>query len=389
MTASRMIAVVCLAEVLGMAAYAGFAANLPALIQAWSLSAAEAGWVSGAFYGGYALSVPVLVSLTDRLSARTIYLPAMVATGVGGLGFAVFADGFWSAIVCQVVMGAGLAGTYMPGLRWLTDALAGAARARAAAFYTAAYALGAGMSFAVLGLLTPLLGWRIALGAAAMGPLLAFGLMLVAGPKSVPRARVVAPNRARFARVLRDRTALAYALAYGAHNFELFGLWSWAVAFLAFAQIDGVNPAVLTATLTLILLPASVVGNELALRIGRRRWIVGVMALSGFVASWIGFLPGVAPPVFVVAALVLYGGLAAAESGALTAAVVERSDEASRGVTMAVYSTIGFVGAFLGPVVFGATLGQFSEPTNWGWAFLSLGLAVWIGAEMVRRTGGR
>nr|WP_313521615.1 hypothetical protein [Brevundimonas diminuta] len=66
MAASRMIAVVCLAEVLGMAAYAGFAANLPALSLVWSLSAAEAGWVSGAFYGGYALSVPVLVSLRLR-----------------------------------------------------------------------------------------------------------------------------------------------------------------------------------------------------------------------------------------------------------------------------------------------------------------------------------
>ncbi|WP_298745550.1 MFS transporter [uncultured Brevundimonas sp.] len=380
----RLIAVVCLAEVSGMAAYAAFAANLPALTASWSLTAAQAGWISGAFYAGYALSVPVLVGLTDRVPPRIIYLPAMFATAAGALGFAVLADGFWTAVICQLIMGAGLAGTYMPGLRWLTDALSGASRARAAAFFTASYALGAGLSFALLGLLASRYGWRLSLALATLGPLLAATLMALFGPPTFARpARVLA--KGRIGRIFRDRVTMAYAVAYGAHNFELFGLWSWAVAFLAFTQADGVNPALLTATLTLVLLPASVLGNEVALKIGRRRWIVGVLAMSGFMACWIGFLPAAAPPLVVAGALVLYGGLAAAESGALTAAVVERADDEIRGAVMSLYSTIGFIGAFLGPIVFGMTLGWTTAPGSWGWAFLSLGLVAWIGAVVVLR----
>ncbi|WP_312572548.1 MFS transporter [Brevundimonas sp.] len=381
----RRIAIVCLAEVVGMAPYAAFAANLPVLVPEWSLSMAQAGWISGAFYAGYALCVPLLVGLTDTVSSRSVYLPAMIATGAGALGFAALADGFWSAVAFQVVMGAGLAGTYMPGLRWLTDALAGAPRARAAAYYTASYALGAGLSFALVGFLASQFGWRLSLGLAGLGPIIAGAVMMIFGPPVAPRTRPVR-DKGRLRRVLRDRTTMAYAFAYGAHNFELFGLWSWAVGFLAITQGDSINPALLTAALTLILLPASVLGNEVALRIGRRRWIVGVLALSGFVASWIGFLPLVAPPLLVAGALVIYGGLAAAESGAFTATVVERADDASRGAAMAVYSTVGFIGAFMGPIAFGTILGWTSGTAGWGLAFLSLGLVAWVGAAVVMRT---
>jgi predicted MFS family arabinose efflux permease len=51
---------------------------LPDLIVRWGLTNSEAGWITAAFYGAYVVSVPVLVTLTDRLDAKAVYL-----SGVG------------------------------------------------------------------------------------------------------------------------------------------------------------------------------------------------------------------------------------------------------------------------------------------------------------------
>src|SRR5258708_27564162 len=56
---------------------------------------------------------------------------------------ALFAEGLVSASLMQLLAGAGIAGTYMPGLRALTDNVSGpGAQSRAVSFYTAVFGLG-------------------------------------------------------------------------------------------------------------------------------------------------------------------------------------------------------------------------------------------------------
>ncbi len=88
---ARLIAVMCLAEVLGMLSNATFPALIPQFQALWSLSNTEAGWIGGVYYGGYVASVPLLVSLTDRRDARAIYLASTVLGGQAALGFAFLA----------------------------------------------------------------------------------------------------------------------------------------------------------------------------------------------------------------------------------------------------------------------------------------------------------
>jgi MFS family permease len=124
MSGGRLIFLMCLAEVVGMAGFAAFPALLPTFLDEWKLSNTAAGWISGIFFAGYVGLVPVLVSLTDRLDPRRIYLASMVLTVAAALGFALLAEGFWSALVFRVLAGIGLAGTYMPGLKILSDRFA-------------------------------------------------------------------------------------------------------------------------------------------------------------------------------------------------------------------------------------------------------------------------
>lgn len=90
-------------------------ALLPAYITGWNLSKTEGGWLIGIFYAAYVAAVPVLVALTDRLPTRRVYIFGAGLTAFAHLGFAFFADGFWSAFILRALAGIGWAGAYMPG----------------------------------------------------------------------------------------------------------------------------------------------------------------------------------------------------------------------------------------------------------------------------------
>ena len=72
-------------------------ALLPSLMSEWSLSNTEAGWLTGIFYFGYAVSVPVLMSLTDYVDLKRIYLLGVATITISTAGFAYSADEFYSA----------------------------------------------------------------------------------------------------------------------------------------------------------------------------------------------------------------------------------------------------------------------------------------------------
>lgn len=47
--------------------------------------------------------VPILLALTDRLPARRVYLLGTGLTTLSHLGFALLAQGFWSALVFRIL----------------------------------------------------------------------------------------------------------------------------------------------------------------------------------------------------------------------------------------------------------------------------------------------
>jgi MFS family permease len=124
---------------------------LPGYIERWSLSATEAGWLVGIFFAAYVVMVPVLVALTDRMPARRVYMLGTGLTALSHLGFALIADGFWSAFFLRVLAGSGWAGTYMPGLKAITDPLEGTALSRAVTWHAAGVGISGAASFAIAG----------------------------------------------------------------------------------------------------------------------------------------------------------------------------------------------------------------------------------------------
>jgi len=394
-TAPRVITWMCAAHVASMAGISSYATLLPRLQDEWGMNNSQAGFVSGAFFAGYMGAVPLLASLTDRIDARRVYWASSLVAGAALFAFALLAQGVNSASLLQVLAGAGIAGTYMPGLRALTDNLEGArTQSRAVAFYTAVFGLGTSLSILLSGRVADALGWRWAFGLAALGPLLA-GLMVIWGLPPRRPARTHDTHVLDFRPVLGNREVRPYILGYAVHCWELFGSRTWLVAFIVFAQelqlAEGAGPALwsavtIAAVANLFGPPASIAGNELAMRHGREQWIWMAMLASGLLTCALGFAAFL--PWYALAVLaMLHMSLVMGDSSALTAGLVTRADERIRGAAMAVHSMLGFGAGFIAPLVFGVVLdlaGGRLSPLAWGFAFASLGVGALFMAGFIR-----
>jgi MFS family permease len=380
----RLTLIMCLAEALSMTGFAAYTTLLPQLQREWELSNSEAGAIGGIFYAGYMAAVPLLTGLTDRIDARRVYAAACALSLIGAACFAAFAQGLWTALAFQFLIGAGLAGTYMPGLKVLTDQLEGATQSRAVAFYTASFGVGSTISIIACGKIGMVYGWAWAFVLGTIGPLLAAVLVMTAMPPGRTRAvRAATAPLLDFRPVLRNRTTRAYTIGYCIHNYELFGQRSWMVAFLVFcASLQPADAAMLIGATTLaglinLLGPVmSVTGNELAIRFGRERIIFMFMCASGLLACVIGYAASL-PWWIVFVFMCVHYGLMLGDSGALTSGAVASAPPERRGATMAVYSFLGFSAAFIAPLVFGIVLdlaGGNRSTMAWGLAFASIGI---------------
>ena len=390
-----LVAVLCITSVLGMLGFSSFSALLPEFQRAWGLSNTDAGWISGIFYAGYVVAVPLLVGSTDRVDPRRIYLLSFLIAAAAALGYALLAQGFWSALLFRALAGVGLAGGYMPGLKLLTDRVGGPKQSRYVAFYTAGFSLGTAFSFAFTGEAASWLGWRGAFAAAAVGAMIGFALalLLLRPATTVEMGDVEARHALDFRPVFRNRAAMAFILGYTGHTWELFALRSWLVAFLVQAaamagdRADIAQASWLSMVIVLVSTAASIYGAELATRSDRRRVIGRIMMLSVVTAVLTGLSAG--QPIYLVAALCLaYHMIIMGDSAALTGGAVATAAPGQRGATLALHSILGFTGAFLGPLAVGAVLDLAGGETSrlaWGLAFLTMGAGSAAALIAIRR----
>src|SRR4051812_41934767 len=186
------VVAICAAEILGLASYSIVPALLPQFIDAWSLSSTQAGWLAGSLFAGYMLGVVPLVTSTDKMPARTIYLAFSALSALSTLGVAL-SDDLGPALAFRALGGVGLAGTYMPGLRALTEGSEDPRRSRIAALYTSSFTIGTAVSF-LLGRAGVLWGWRTAFVASTIAGIgsLAIAWATLPHPRNCTSARQAA-----------------------------------------------------------------------------------------------------------------------------------------------------------------------------------------------------
>lgn len=374
----------CIGQIGNLLPHVTLSANLAQhLMPAWGLSAAEGGLMASGYAFGYMLAVPVLTTLTDRIDARLVLLVGSLASGLATLAFGLFAQGFWSGTLIWSLAGLGFAGAYMPGLKALTDRLPAGDTSRAVTLYTSSFSLGVGVSFLIAQLVAGGWGWRTAFLVTGIGPIaMVIACFLIEPRRPAPRSG----RLLNFAPVFANREALGYILGYGAHCFELYGIRTWLVGFWTFVishqgAPSWLSPVVLSFCFAVISMPASILGNEAALRFGRHRAITVVMIASACVALVIG-LNATAPAWVLAVLLLVYGLTVPADSGALTAGMSAAAVSQHRGATLALHSTVGFGLSAAGAWGTGIALDMAGGPqsaSGWMLAFVVLAAGIALG----------
>ena len=400
MRGGHAVAWVIAAQVLAQLGAQALPALLPGIIPAWHLSKTEAGWLVGVFFAGYVAAVPILVSLTDRVPARRVYMFGAACAVIAQLGFAFVADGFWSGMIFRVLGGIGWAGNYMPGLKIIADLTQGDAQSRAISWHAAGSGIAAASSFSIAGLLDAMASPGAAFafgGTAAIGSgIIAYLVMPRTGlVQARTHASVGAPSALLdFRPVLRNRRAMAWIAGYTVHTWELAALRAWGVTFLAAtAARQGASawlpaPTALMTIITLVCIAVSVTGNETAQRYGRARVVMLAMSSAAFFSIVTGWTTAISLPL-ATALVLIWNTCIYLDSSALTAGTVQAAAPELRGATMGLHSMCGYTGGLLGPLGVGVVLDLAGGDSvlGWGIGFGHLAVITLAGLLIVRRLG--
>ena len=387
---ARLVGVVCAAQVLVQIGAFFWPALLPGMMKLWQLTNSEAGWITASFYGAYMLAVPVLVTLTDRIDPKRVYLFGVAASVAGHLLFGLLAESFWSALLLRALTGVGWAGTYMTGLKLLADRVDAKMMSRATAGHAASIGISGALSFATGDLIAGSAGWQTAFICAAGSAAVAWVLVALIVPAQTKAAATSPAGEALydFRPVFRNRSAMAYAIAYGVHTLEMSALRGWGVAFLGYVALTTgadaglLSPAIIATGLGLIGTFASVAGNEAAIRFGRKRLVITAMLASILLGASIGFL-GTLSYMLAALLLTLYGVVIWLDSSSLTAGTAGTAEPSRRGATLAVHSMLGYAGGFVGPLLVGWVLDGAGGMSRIAWGSSFLTVAVLMAGALI------
>ena len=389
------LAALCASRALAATWFVAYSAVLPLTRDAWQLSAKDAGLVQSAFHLGYLVSLFIVGFVADHFGPKRAWLVSGVAAWASPFLFVLFADGFWSAYWLHALTGLCQGGSYTPLLALVNDNVERARRARAMGFLIAASSAGYALCLATAGVALNFTGWRGALAAVAVLPLLAWLLSLycLRGTGNLVHPRPAGePVLAAIPAVLANRKGMLSIWAYTFHNWELLGMWAWLPAFLTAALLSSGASSGEAAAIALALsaltyvanIAGSIVGGIMADRWGRTQAILLWSCVSLALSFSIGWLIAI-PIALLVALASLYNFAGIADSATHSTVLAELVPAHTLGVAYAVRSVIGFGAGVISPVVFGWALdlaggGRMSgDPLAWGIAWSTLGVGALLG----------
>jgi MFS family permease len=394
MTDGRWIASLCLARAGFALIFVAYSASLGLLKQDWGLSSAQAGLIQSAWHAGYLVSLFAIGFLADRYGAKRTYLATSIAACTSGLAFALFADGFASALLLHGLAGLCSGGSYTPGMTLVAERFPALRRGRVMGYYLAAASLGYALSLWLSSVLIVTAGWRTALLACALGPVAAslLSAWVLRDTRNVVHPAGHANPLRALGEVWRNKPAMLAVWAYTFHSWELLGMWAWLPTYLGVVFARGgaggsglAGLGIAFAALTYLLsMAGSIGGGMLSDRLGRTAVIL-LMSLASLVCSFtFGWLIA-APAWFVVAVAIVYNLTAIGDSSIYSTALTELVPGHCLGAAWALRSVLGFGFGAISSWVFGLVLdlgqgaGGLSADAAWGWAWTALGLGAILG----------
>lgn len=341
----RAIGVIVIAELLAVSLW--FSANGAAdgLAAAWSLGAADLGWLTNAVQAGFIVGTLALSlsGLADRFAASRIFMTCACAGAAFNAAFAIGSHGLATALPLRFAVGLCMAGVYPLGMKlvvtWAPER-AGAALSLLVGMLTLGTALPHGMR--ALGADWP---WQAVVGSSSVFALV--GAAMVGRLGDGPHLRPSGAAPLRLGAVFEALRMPAYrsaALAYFGHMWELYAFWTLVPTLVVLAGLAAPGGAGVSAWSFGVLaigLPACLAGGWASQRFGSARVAAG--ALLGSALCCALFPSSLAWSRWAQAGLLLFWGAAVvADSPHFSALSARACGPRIVGSALALQNAVGF-----------------------------------------------
>jgi MFS family permease len=340
--------------------------------------------------------------LADRAVRKNMIAVGLVVWSLFS-GLTGFATGFWSLLICRVMVGVGEATLGPAALSLLSDYFPPRVRATVQAIYSSGIAVGAGLAFFLGGWLGQNYSWRIAFYALGF-PGIAIAVLVYLlreqprGTTEVSTTRYTANDW----KILFKSVPLRYHyLGYGFFGLAANNLSFWGPTFLTRVyQLDLLTIGFYGGVLTLIAgVPGTILGGYFAdkfRRFGRGgRMLFGALAALIAVPFWFLFIFSGNLLLLLIANLVLLA-LSLVWLGPAAADIHDIAGPQLRGLGIGVYFFAVIIAYGIGSLVIGQLsdwLGAAAAPRNMRYsmlvcpfACLAAALSLWQGHRSANRT---
>jgi MFS family permease len=374
----RMLLVLSLAELLGMALWFSASAVSAQLAARWALSPSQTGWLTAivqlGFVAGTATSA--VLNLADVVPARRLFALSAAAAALANASL-LAVSGYGGALVSRFFVGVALAGVYPPAMKMISTWFS-SSRGLAVGTVVGALTVGKATPYlvhAIGGASIAAVVWTSSLGALIGAALVALGYR--DGPYPFPPRPFSWSLVATVVRLRRWRLATG---GYLGHMWELYACWTWLPTFLAASLGAGAAAGVAAFTAIAVGGLGCVWGGVYGDRRGREWVVIVAMAASGACAAIIGFTYN-GPAALVVAVALAWGFFVVADSAQFSVLVTESVPAHAVGTALTLQVSLGFLLTML-PM---QLIPRAEAIVGWRWAFASLTIGPLLGIAAIRR----
>jgi MFS transporter, YNFM family, putative membrane transport protein len=324
-------------------------ALLPDLAAEFNVSAGDISWLMTAGTGAIALTAPFTGALADVVGRKRLITFAMFAIVVPTL-IMTLVSSVPTFVFWRFVQGLLLPPIFTVAVAYIGDEWPRADVPRVAGLYISGTSVGGFCGRFIPGMLTDLVGWRIAFAVVALLTLVSAVMVVAMLPRErhFVRSGGLLSSLAQMLRHFRDRQLMTtYAIGFGV-LFNFIATFTY-VSFHLAAPPYLFSPTLLGALFLTYLVSSPIVplvGRAIAL-FGRRRFVLGVIAL------WvIGAVLLLAPPVSVIMVGLTLCAVCGMVCQAVSTGYVTMTAKEGRSSAVGLYATAYYVGgsagAFLG-----------------------------------------
>jgi MFS family permease len=379
-----MLAVVSVAQFLGMTLWFSATAVTPLLIVDFNIAPANAAWLTMSVQAGFVAGtlLSALTNLADVLNARRLMF---IGSIIGALANAavLVAPGAAVVVGLRFLTGASLALVYPPGMKiaagWFREG-----RGLALGILIGALTLGKAFPHLLTAVFSD--GWRqpmlLVSALAAIG-----GTLVLVTVRDGPYVAATAPFDPQAIRnVLASRGARLATFGYLGHMWELYAMWTWVAVFAAASfAASGMSNASTAGSIAAFLAIGSgaagcVLAGYIADRIGKARVAMWAMIASAACAALTVVVFG-GSPWLLYALIMVWGFAVVADSAQFSALVSEHAPRDHVGTALTLQTSVGF----LLTMVTIEALPRLAQATSWQWASLLLAPGPLLGAWAMYR----